>query len=152
MNLSFTIALHALTFLLKHDGECFSSTRLAELMCVNPAQLRAVMKILVAEGYVQSSNGKLGGYSSTARIAETRISEVFDLFRAPTLDSRTLTGKPDSTCEIARNMSSVVSDFAEAEYRLAHEYYTRFSISDILNTIHIKEDIHDKHGSDHAAV
>ncbi|MET3644453.1 DNA-binding IscR family transcriptional regulator [Streptococcus gallinaceus] len=59
-----------MAYLVKHAGESFSSQELAELICVNPVQLRSVMRPLVEHQLVISKKGKFGGYSVDAHIGE----------------------------------------------------------------------------------
>ena len=143
MNLQFTIAVHALAYLTKHKDQSFPSSSLAELICVNPVQLRLVMSKLAHEHLAETRAGKYGGYSAIPDSANIPLSRIFELFRVREADSRIFTGKPDSSCAIARNMSSVISDLREQEQELLINFYNKQTIGDILTTIDSKENSHD---------
>ena len=64
MNLEFNIAVHVLSFLVKHDNQQFSSQSLAKLTCLNPVQLRRVTTVLNQYQFINTSRGKNGGYSA----------------------------------------------------------------------------------------
>ncbi|WP_018143493.1 RrF2 family transcriptional regulator [Alloscardovia criceti] len=142
MNLQFTIAIHALAYLSKHAGESFSSSQLAELICVNPVQLRRVMRVLCDQGLVESKNGKSGGYTATPLTNDVQLSTLFELLRNHDIDPRILTGTPDSSCEISRNMSSITSALVHEEFKILKNYYSQYTIDDILKTIISKEKSH----------
>lgn len=139
MNLYFNMAVHALTYLVKHAGESFSSQELAELICVNPVQLRSVMRPLVEHQLVISKKGKFGGYSVDAHIGEIYLDQIFLLFREVEQDSRIYTGTGESHCEIARNMTKVMKSYAEQEYQALKNLYSGVQLKDVLNKIEAME-------------
>ncbi|WP_165496217.1 Rrf2 family transcriptional regulator [Alloscardovia theropitheci] len=143
MNLHFTIAMHALAYLAKHHDSSFSSSQLAELICVNPVQLRTVMTQLVHNDLVIASPGKFGGYKSIENAQEIQLSLIFNLFRIKTPDTRVITGEPTSTCAIARNMKSIIEDFQTEELTLLSDFYSHKTIGDILTIVNSKENSHD---------
>ena len=59
MNLEFNIAVHVLSFLVKHDNQQFSSQSLAKLTCLNPVQLRRVTTVLNQYQFINTSRGKM---------------------------------------------------------------------------------------------
>lgn len=139
MNLHFNIAIHALTFLLKHKGESISSEKLADLICINPVQLRQVMSILVQNKYVISKKGKFGGYSLSNDIENIKLSSLYELFRNNVLDLRVVTGDEDSDCIVSRNIGQVISYLDDSEHQQLKQFYSKISIEDILNYILEKE-------------
>ncbi|MCI5775118.1 MAG: Rrf2 family transcriptional regulator [Aerococcus sp.] len=143
MNLYFNIAIHVLTFLLKHAGEQFTSEALAELICVNPVQLRNVMRELVAAGYVSSKKGKAGGYAVSESLGGLPLSELFDLFRQTPLDVRVITGRPDSHCEIARNIGDYLAELDAEEHELLKQFYATRTLQDVLASIEAKEQMNE---------
>lgn len=143
MNLCFNIAIHALTFLVKHADEKFTSEELADLICVNPVQLRNVMRELVAEGYVHSKKGKSGGYSAMPGVDALPLSELFELFRQTPLDNRVITGEPDSHCMIARNIGDYLVDMNDVEHQILKQFYATRTITDVLVDIEAKEQAHE---------
>lgn len=143
MNLYFNIACHVLTFLFKHRGELFSSQEIAKRLCVNPVQLRQVMRVLVKEGYVSAKKGKYGGYSAVKDSGELRLSVIFRLFRQVSLDPRIFTGQPDSDCLVARHMGAVMGSFAQAEYQQLEVFYAKYCIKHILTEILERESVNE---------
>lgn len=139
MNLQFNIALHALTFLSKHEGKSFSSTKLAELICINSVQLRNVMRILAANELVISRHGKNGGYTAVEGTRDVNVSEIYHIFRYVATDSRIYTGSQDSPCKISKNMHEIMENYAEVEYDLIAKYYEGVHIKDLLEQVRVKE-------------
>lgn len=139
MNLQFNIALHALTFLSKHEGKYFSSKQLAELICINSVQLRNVMGILATNDLVISKHGKNGGYTAINGIKELSVAKLYHIFRYVTTDNRIYTGSNDSSCKISKNMQEIMSEYAQAEYDLIGKFYEGVHIKDLLEQVQIKE-------------
>src|SRR5699024_5312860 len=100
MNLEFNIAVHLLTFLLKHYDERFSSNELAERICINPVQLRRVTRKLNQHHYLETSWGKFGGYQAYGMTATVNLSELFVMFKAAPAEGRLFAGDAGSDCEV----------------------------------------------------
>lgn len=139
MNLQFNIALHALTFLSKHEGESYSSTKLAELVCINSVQLRNVMRVLAANKYVISKHGKNGGYTAVEGIGDVKVSDIYHIFRHVATDNHIYTGSQDSPCKISKNMHEIMEDYAEVEYDLIAKFYEDIQIKDLLEQVRERE-------------
>src|SRR5699024_12777726 len=104
MNLEFNIAVHLLSFLVKHFDERFNSTELAERICVNPVQLRRVTRKLNQYQYLETSRGKVGRHRANITTARVNLAELFILFNEDIAEGRIYTEDESSNCEISREI------------------------------------------------
>lgn len=142
MNLEFNIAVHLLTFLVKHPDERYSSGELAERICVNPVQLRRVTRRLNEQQYLVATRGKFGGYQSNQSTHDVNLADLFVLFNEEKSEGRIFTGNQGSDCEISREIGHTMSQFHQREQDLLEAYYKNIMIKDVLKDI-LKEDSHE---------
>lgn len=142
MNLEFNIAVHLLTFLVKHPDERYSSGELAERICVNPVQLRRVTRRLNEQQYLVATRGKFGGYQSNQSTHAVNLADLFVLFNEEKSEGRIFTGNQGSDCEISREIGHTMSQFHQREQDLLEAYYKNITIKDVLKDI-LKEDSHE---------
>lgn len=142
MNLEFNIAVHLLTFLVKHLDERYSSSELAERICVNPVQLRRVTRRLNEQQYLDATRGKFGGYQSNQTTHDVNLADLFVLFNEEKSEGRIFTGNQGSDCEISREIGHTMSQFHQREQDLLEAYYKNITIKDVLKDI-LKEDSHE---------
>lgn len=142
MNLEFNIAVHLLTFLVKHPDERYSSGELAERICVNPVQLRRVTRRLNEQQYLVATRGKFGGYQSNQTTHDVNLADLFVLFNEEKSEGRIFTGNQGSDCEISREIGHTMSQFHQREQDLLEAYYKNITIKDVLKDI-LKEDSHE---------
>ncbi|MDW8797271.1 Rrf2 family transcriptional regulator [Staphylococcus pseudoxylosus] len=142
MNLEFNIAVHLLTFLVKHPDERYSSGELAERICVNPVQLRRVTRRLNEQQYLVATRGKFGGYQSNQSTHDVNLADLFVLFNEEKSEGRIFTGNQGSDCEISREIGHTMSQFHQREQDLLEAYYKNITIKDVLKDI-LKEDSHE---------
>lgn len=142
MNLEFNIAVHLLTFLVKHPDERYSSGELAERICVNPVQLRRVTRRLNEQQYLVATRGKFGGYQSNQSTHDVNLADLFVLFNEEKSEGRIFTGNQGSDCEISREIGHTMSQFHQKEQDLLEAYYKNITIKDVLKDI-LKEDSHE---------
>ena len=142
MNLEFNIAVHLLTFLVKHSDERYSSGELAERICVNPVQLRRVTRRLNEQQYLVATRGKFGGYQSNQSTHDVNLADLFVLFNEEKSEGRIFTGNQGSDCEISREIGRTMSQFHQREQDLLEAYYKNITIKDVLKDI-LKEDSHE---------
>ncbi|MEN3090569.1 MAG: redox-sensitive transcriptional regulator HypR [Staphylococcus pseudoxylosus] len=142
MNLEFNIAVHLLTFLVKHPDERYSSGELAERICVNPVQLRRVTRRLNEQQYLDATRGKFGGYQSNQSTHDVNLADLFVLFNEEKSEGRIFTGNQGSDCEISREIGHTMSQFHQREQDLLEAYYKNITIKDVLKDI-LKEDSHE---------
>ena len=142
MNLEFNIAVHLLTFLVKHPDERYSSSELAERICVNPVQLRRVTRRLNEQQYLNATRGKFGGYQSNQTTHDVNLADLFVLFNEEKSEGRIFTGNQGSDCEISREIGHTMSQFHQREQDLLEAYYKNITIKDVLKDI-LKGDSHE---------
>ncbi|MGW7934786.1 redox-sensitive transcriptional regulator HypR [Staphylococcus xylosus] len=142
MNLEFNIAVHLLTFLVKHPGERYSSGELAERICINPVQLRRVTRKLNEQRYLDATRGKFGGYQSNQSTSDVNLADLFVLFNEEKSEGRLFTGDEDSDCEISKEIGHTMSLFHQREQNLLATYYKNITIKDVLKDI-LKGDSHE---------
>ncbi|MGW7831794.1 redox-sensitive transcriptional regulator HypR [Staphylococcus xylosus] len=142
MNLEFNIAVHLLTFLVKHPGERYSSGELADRICINPAQLRRVTRKLNEQRYLDATRGKFGGYQSNQSTSDVNLADLFVLFNEEKSEGRLFTGDEDSDCEISKEIGHTMSLFHQREQDLLATYYKNITIKDVLKDI-LKGDSHE---------
>ncbi|SCU22851.1 putative transcriptional regulator [Staphylococcus xylosus] len=142
MNLEFNIAVHLLTFLVKHPDERYSSGELAERICVNPVQLRRVTRKLNEQQYLNATRGKFGGYQSNQSTKDVTLADLFVLFNEEKSEGRLFTGDECSDCEISKEIGHTMSQFYQREQDLLAAYYKNITIKDVLKDI-LKEDSHE---------
>lgn len=142
MNLEFNIAVHLLTFLVKHPDERYSSSELAERICVNPVQLRRVTRRLNEQQYLNATRGKFGGYQSNQTAHDVNLADLFVLFNEEKSEGRIFTGNQGSDCEISREIGHTMSQFHQREQDLLEAYYKNITIKDVLKDI-LKGDSHE---------
>ncbi|MGW7917891.1 redox-sensitive transcriptional regulator HypR [Staphylococcus xylosus] len=142
MNLEFNIAVHLLTFLVKHPSERYSSGELAERICINPVQLRRVTRKLNEQRYLDATRGKFGGYQSNQSTSDVNLADLFVLFNEEKSEGRLFTGDEDSDCEISKEIGHTMSLFHQREQNLLATYYKNITIKDVLKDI-LKGDSHE---------
>ncbi|PHK48558.1 redox-sensitive transcriptional regulator HypR [Staphylococcus edaphicus] len=142
MNLEFNIAVHLLTFLVKHQDERYSSSELAQRICVNPVQLRRVTRKLNEQQFLDVSRGKYGGYQANEQTAQVNLAELLVSFNEERSDGRLYTGDEGSDCEISREIGHTMSHFHKREQDILIAYYKNVTIHDVLNEV-LKEDSHE---------
>jgi Rrf2 family protein len=108
-------ALHCCTTLGGlRDGEALAAADLAALYALPPSYFAKALQALSAAGIVESSRGKVGGYSLGRPAAEITMLDVVDAvdgeptFRCTEIRKRGPTGQPDDAyprpCGIAQKM------------------------------------------------
>ncbi|MCJ1662790.1 Rrf2 family transcriptional regulator [Staphylococcus sp. NRL 16/872] len=133
MNLEFNIAVHVLTFLTKHKDQHFNSQDLAQLICLNPVQLRRVTTILNHHDYIDTLRGKGGGYRANDRTPSIKLSTLYQLFVLDKANTqRIFTGNEQSHCKISRNIAHTMNRYKEQEIALALDFYSNLTINDVL--------------------
>ncbi|HLR20099.1 MAG TPA: redox-sensitive transcriptional regulator HypR [Staphylococcus sp.] len=142
MNLEFNIAVHLLTFLVKHSNERYSSGELSQRICVNPVQLRRVTRKLNDQQYVNSARGKHGGYQANKETSQINLSDLYILFNEERTEGRIFTGDVGSNCEISKKIGQTMTKYYKKEHDLLINYYKKITISDVLNEV-LKEDFHE---------
>ncbi|UTH14213.1 redox-sensitive transcriptional regulator HypR [Macrococcus equipercicus] len=142
MNLEFNMAVHILSCLAKHPEDKFSSSELAAKICVNPAQLRRVLSKLNEHHYIESFNGKYGGYTANAGTIDVSLADLYLLFMEGRSTRRLFTGSTDNPCDISRSIKDVMVDYQRKEQEVIAAHYRSITVRDVLNDI-VQEDYHE---------
>ncbi|WP_207510363.1 RrF2 family transcriptional regulator [Longitalea luteola] len=110
----FATALHILTLLEIKKGELLSSEFIANSINVNPAVVRKEIGNLRAHGFIESKEGKGGGYSLGKPAAHIRLSEVYKSLNESPLLGRS--NDPNPECPIGKQINGHLNDlFSSAD-------------------------------------
>jgi len=129
------MAVHILIFLSKHHEEQFTSTEIAESVCVNPVQLRRVLSILNQQELIYSKKGKSGGYAAIESCEDIVLGDLYRLFASSQPASKVYTGSKENDCLISQNIETIMSAHQEALYLKNAQYFDQFTVKDIKNEI-----------------
>lgn len=99
----FLIATHALV-MLAHKQTQLSSTEIAENICVNPVQVRQVLRNLVQSELVVSQQGRQGGIQLARPAEDITLADVARATRTDFLPGNWFTGDQDQQCLISSGM------------------------------------------------
>ena len=108
----FATALHILTLLQLKRGELLSSEFIAKSINVNPAMVRKEISSLRAYGFIDSKEGKGGGYALGKPASIIRLSEVYK-----SVNDLPLLGKsnnPNPDCPIGKQINIHLKDLFTA--------------------------------------
>lgn len=134
MNLEFNIAVHILSFLVKHAHQQFSSQSFAKLTCLNPVQLRRVTTVLNQHQLIETSRDKNGGYSANHLTSSVKLSLLYRTFvLEKESQQRVFTGHEQSECGISRNIAKTMSRYNQMERRVILDFYDTLTINDVIN-------------------
>ena len=110
----FATALHILTLLEIKKDELLSSEFIANSINVNPAVVRKEIGNLRAHGFIESKEGKGGGYSLGKPASQIHLSDVYKSVNDSPLLGRSNDPNPD--CPIGKQINSHLNDlFSSAE-------------------------------------
>lgn len=108
----FAIAVHALTFLDRHEG-AISSAKLAENVCTNPARVRKVMSKLKKAGLVIAEQRNDGGYRPAREARGVTLAEIASALDESMIGPVWRSGDVDMDCEVASGMADVMDSIRE---------------------------------------
>jgi Rrf2 family protein len=110
----FATALHILTLLEIKKDELLSSEFIASSINVNPAVIRKEIGNLRAHGFIESKEGKGGGYSLGKPASQIHLSDVYKSVNDSPLLGRSNDPNPD--CPIGKQINGHLNDlFSFAE-------------------------------------
>ena len=110
----FATALHILTLLEIKKDELLSSEFIANSINVNPAVIRKEIGNLRAHGFIESKEGKGGGYSLGKPASQIHLSDVYKSVNDSPLLGRSNDPNPD--CPIGKQINGHLNDlFSVAE-------------------------------------
>lgn len=116
----FLIATHALV-MLAHKQTQLSSTEIAENICVNPVQVRQVLRDLVQSQLVVSQQGRQGGIQLAKPAEDITLADVARSTHTDFLPGSWFTGDQDQECLISSGMGlfaqSLHADLVDAVFK-----------------------------------
>ncbi|MDQ1090582.1 MULTISPECIES: Rrf2 family transcriptional regulator [unclassified Siphonobacter] len=113
-NVRFATALHILTLLQLNKEQLLSSEFIANSININPAVVRKEIRNLRAYGFVESKEGKGGGYCLGKPASKIPLSEVYRSINISSVLGRSNTPNPD--CPIGKQINTHLTDlFASAD-------------------------------------
>lgn len=131
MTSEFTVAVHSLVYLYHHDGQVYSSEALAGNVCTNPARIRKVMAKLKKCGFVETKEGKEGGYCAERDSAKITLCAVAEALSVRFVAVAWKSGNPEMSCLIASGMRDAMDEVCEELNELCYERLGQITIEDI---------------------
>ena len=130
MNSEFCVAVHALVFL-NHKRQIYSSERLADNICTNPARVRKIMSKLKKAGLVQTKEGAEGGYQFSLPAQEVSLGRICRALEADCISVSWRSGSLDTKCMIASGMSNVMDQIFSNMQAACENYLDTVTIEEI---------------------
>jgi Rrf2 family protein len=116
----FATALHILTLLEIKKDELLSSEFIANSININPAVVRKEIGNLRAHGFIESKEGKGGGYSLGKPASQIHLSDVYKSVNDSPLLGRSNDPNPD--CPVGKQINGHLNDlFSVAEDALLRQ-------------------------------
>lgn len=131
MTSEFTVAVHGLVYLNHHEGQVYSSEALAENVCTNPARIRKIMAKLKRAGFVETREGKQGGYTAVDGCGGISLCQVAEALGESFVSASWKSGNADMECLIASGMGAAMEKVFEELDRLCRERLTKITIADV---------------------
>lgn len=130
----FIIAVHALVYL-GHVEDYVSSEQLAKNICANPARIRKVMSQLRNKGFIETKEGKLGGYKISKDPRTITLKDIASAlnssFAKPTWKSEDF----DKNCLISTHMKDIMDSLGQEMDKILYKFLEQISIKEIENKI-----------------
>lgn len=134
----FIIAVHALVYL-GHVEDFVSSEQLAKNICANPARIRKVLSQLRNKGFIETKEGKLGGYKISKNPATITLKDIAcalnSSFAKPTWKSEEF----DEKCLISTHIRDVMDTLGQEMDSLLYKFLESISVKEIENQILSKD-------------
>lgn len=107
MNGRFQIAIHILTLLDKGRGELLSSEYMAGSMNINPVIVRKEISNLRKAGFIDSKEGKNGGYTLAKDAAKISLADVYRALGSTEIIGRSR-NTPNPDCPVGRDIQGYI--------------------------------------------
>ncbi|QKJ29704.1 Rrf2 family transcriptional regulator [Mucilaginibacter mali] len=108
MNARFQIAIHILTLLNKSEGELLSSDYIAGSLNTNPALVRKEISNLRNHGFIESKEGKGGGYSLSKPAAKITLADIYQTVKTGAVLG-TSKNEPNPDCPVGKQISGEIN-------------------------------------------
>ncbi|OQP42996.1 Rrf2 family transcriptional regulator [Niastella yeongjuensis] len=126
----FATALHILTLLDIKKGELLSSEFIAGSINVNPAIVRKEIGNLRALGFIESKEGKGGGYTLGKSSSKITLSEVYRAVNDSPLLGRANDPNPD--CPVGRQINDHLKDLFSTADELFLKQLDKITVKDFV--------------------
>ncbi|WP_118976080.1 Rrf2 family transcriptional regulator [Taibaiella koreensis] len=124
----FATALHILTLLEFNKGELLSSEFIAGSINVNPAIVRKEIGNLRALGFIESKEGKGGGYMLGKASSKITLSEVYKAVNDTPLLGRSNDPNPD--CPVGKQINGHLKDLFRTADNLFLKQLGKITVKD----------------------
>lgn len=126
----FATALHILTLLDIRKGELLSSEYIAGSINVNPAIVRKEIGNLRALGFIESKEGKGGGYTLGKPSSKITLSEVYRAVNDTPLLGRSNDPNPD--CPVGKQINAHLKDLFTTADEIFLKQLDRITVKDFV--------------------
>ncbi|PTR01252.1 BadM/Rrf2 family transcriptional regulator [Mucilaginibacter yixingensis] len=109
MNARFQIAVHILTLLHHAEGELISSDYIAGSLNTNPALVRKEISNLRKFGFIESKEGKGGGYALGKPAGQITLADIYATVK-PTAVLGQSKNEPNPDCPVGRQINDRIAE------------------------------------------
>ncbi len=133
-NSQFSMAVHVLTVLARHEGEKIKSEKIACSVNTNPVVIRRLLGQLAQAELVESQTGAAGGTQLGRSPDQITLAEVYGAVSCGEVFA--LHGKPpDRNCPVGRNIEAVLCNLQKQIDRSVAETLSRHTLQSVLEVI-----------------
>ncbi len=130
----FSFAVHVMAVLAVEEGECCSSSRLAETVNTNPVVIRRLLLELHHAGLVRTRRGPQGGAVLSRRPDRINLLQI-----QAAVDPQELFGlhpnPPSSECPVGRRIGDVMGYIQRRATRSYTQELRRISLQDVVQRL-----------------
>jgi Rrf2 family protein len=112
MNGRYPIALHILTMLSKTEQELISSEYIAGSININPALARKEISNLRNHGFIESKEGKGGGYSLAKPARQITLADIYQAVKEPHVLGLAK-NSPNPDCPVGKQINKNIEELYE---------------------------------------
>lgn len=109
MNGRYPIALHILTLLKKTEQELLSSEYIADSININPALARKEISNLRNHGFIESKEGKGGGYILAKSAKQITLADIYNTLREPHILG-VAKNTPNPDCPVGKQINKKIEE------------------------------------------
>ncbi|WP_199615629.1 RrF2 family transcriptional regulator [Paenibacillus alkalitolerans] len=133
----FGLAVQALIILSKENIQTCPSVEIASYLQSEPTLLRRVLAVLAREGFLETREGRDGGYRLQKNPESITLADVYDAFQVGgplCFGIKEATGSHPFGVE----MKAAFSDITDEMDRSMREVLSRYTIADLAERLHAK--------------
>lgn len=124
----FGLAVQALIVLSKNNHQTCPSAEIAGYLQLEATLLRRVLAVLAREGFLETREGRDGGYRLKKAPESITLAEVYDAFQA---SSPLCFGT-----KVCVEMKAAFSDITAEMEQTMHQVLSRYTIADLVERLH----------------